>query len=231
MWMKYQYAYHSIGKRISQLNNCEYFQLALLRKKKTIEGYEKALIHYLVGIAESKEVPDRTYTHFQTMIEDENVKVGKYIASLNELARILRKQDNEKSNDRCIYRPLEMKHRHPVKKSIREPIRLLHELLFLPHLRHYIKESYDINFKWQLDSYFDGKLVNTHQNDVNDFFTFEDCFKKPEEDSKNIGHAIGRYKQKYCRAFRDFPELKINVSTKFELIVQKQPGLSRAQIA
>lgn len=46
------------------MNNCKYFQLAILRKNRTIEEYEKALIHYLMGIAKSKEVPDKSYAVF-----------------------------------------------------------------------------------------------------------------------------------------------------------------------
>jgi len=46
--------------------------LALLRKKKTIEEYEKALVHYVMNEAKTKEDPNRSYAVFEGLIRRKN---------------------------------------------------------------------------------------------------------------------------------------------------------------
>ena len=153
--------------------------MALLRKKKTIEEYEKALVHYVMNEAKTKEDPNRSYAVFEGLIRRKNEYVGYYIAGLNEFAGKLTKKDREESNDRVIFKALEKRHRRPVEKPIKQPIRLLHELLFLPHLMHYFKKSDESNFKWRLVAQLNEDVLAVHYSNASDFFLFEECFAKP----------------------------------------------------
>ena len=107
----------------------------------------------------------------------------------------------------------------PVEKPVNQPIRLLHELLFLPHLMHYFKKSDDPEFKWRLVAQLNEDVLAVRHNNVSNFFPFEDCFAEPKSVKENAGHVIGRLRSKYLRAFRDFPDLIINVSADFNVIV------------
>ena len=113
---------------------------------------------------------------------------------MNEFAGTLRKRDREESNDRVIFKALEKRHRHPVEKPVDQPIRLLHELLFLPHLMHYFKKSDDSEFKWRLVAQLNEDVLAVHHNNVSNFFPFGECFAEPKNVKENTVHVIGRHR-------------------------------------
>ena len=84
------------------------------------------------------------YKDLDWKIHSLNIDIGIHIAGIEHYIEVLDRSTENVENDRTIYRKLMKKHCKPVVKDVDQPIRRIHELLFLPFLGYDLK-SYDLD--------------------------------------------------------------------------------------